>query len=106
MPVVITAMKNQPSNRASLDCTARTHRSTSWYMPPALPAGATRASENATSLYGGDDQSHNDDHGLWAVSDKLCRQTHTNRDPDSPRLSAYRMSSHERVLGAPRGSYS
>src|SRR5947209_8847440 len=74
MPVVITAMKNQPSNRASLDWTARTHRSTSWYMPPALPAGAIRASENATSLYGHDDRSCNDDDGLWAASANICRQ--------------------------------
>src|SRR3954466_4496463 len=39
MPVVITAVKNHPSNRASLDCTARTQRATSSCIFPSIIAG-------------------------------------------------------------------
>ncbi|GLW93536.1 hypothetical protein Aglo03_43520 [Actinokineospora globicatena] len=34
--MVSTAVKNQPSNRASRDCTARTHRSVSECMAPSI----------------------------------------------------------------------
>src|SRR3954469_22354784 len=53
MRVVRTAGKNHPSNRASLDCTARTQRSVSVYIPvcirPASATGRARAGENPTS---------------------------------------------------------
>ncbi len=49
-------MKNQPSNRASFDCTARTQRSVSVCIPVCMRPGwctrRARAGENPTSTYG------------------------------------------------------
>src|SRR5690349_5703942 len=53
MPVVTTAVKNQPSKRASLAWTARRHCSVCSCIPTACPAAPTMSGGIATSTQGG-----------------------------------------------------